>query len=68
MRVGSLQFRVIGVLEARGQFLGIDLDDIVYMPAARALELFNRDGLMEINLTYAEGATRRRSPMRPKQS
>ena len=29
VRVGTLQFRVIGVLEARGQFLGIDLDDVV---------------------------------------
>ncbi|WP_217283859.1 ABC transporter permease [Pseudaquabacterium terrae] len=56
LRVGSLQFRVIGVLQARGQFLGIDLDDVAYIPAARALELFNRDGLMEINLSYAEGA------------
>jgi putative ABC transport system permease protein len=56
VRVGTLQFRVIGVLEARGQFLGIDLDDVVYVPAARALELFNRDGLMEINLAYSEGA------------
>ncbi|WP_246312122.1 ABC transporter permease [Pseudaquabacterium terrae] len=56
LRVGSMQFRVIGVLEARGQFLGIDLDDMAYIPAARALELFNRDGLMEINLSYAEGA------------
>ena len=57
VRVGGLQFRVVGVLEARGQFLGIDLDDIAYIPAVRALELFNRDGLMEINLTYAEGAS-----------
>jgi putative ABC transport system permease protein len=55
VRVGGLQLRVIGVLEARGQFLGIDLDDVVYVPAVRALELFNRDSLMEINLTYKEG-------------
>jgi putative ABC transport system permease protein len=56
LRVGSQQFRVIGVLAPRGQFLGIDLDDVAYIPAARALELFNRDGLMEIHLTYLEGA------------
>ncbi len=56
VRIGGLQFRVIGVLESKGQFLGIDLDDTAYIPAARALELYNRDGLMEINLTYAEGA------------
>ncbi|HXF47214.1 MAG TPA: ABC transporter permease [Burkholderiaceae bacterium] len=55
VRVGGLQLRVIGVLEPRGQFLGIDLDDVLYVPAARALELFNRDSLMEINLTYKEG-------------
>ena len=60
VRVGTLQFRVIGVLEARGQFLGIDLDDVVYVPAARALELFNRDGVMEINLAYSEGADAQR--------
>ena len=41
VRVGSLQFRVIGVLEAKGQFLGIDLDDAAYIPTARALELYN---------------------------
>jgi putative ABC transport system permease protein len=55
VRIGSLQFRVIGVLEPRGQFLGIDLDDVAYIPAGRALELFNREGVTEINLTYREG-------------
>ena len=53
--VGNLQFRVIGVLEAKGQFLGIDLDDAAYIPTARALELYNRDGMMKIDLAYAEG-------------
>ena len=56
VRVGNMQFRVIGVLEAKGQVLGIDLDDTAYIPAARALELYNRDGLMEIHVSYAEGA------------
>ena len=60
VRVGSLSLRVIGVMEARGQFLGVDLDDTAYIPAARALELFNRDSLMEINLSYAEGANAQR--------
>lgn len=53
--VGNLQFRVIGVLEAKGQFLGVDLDDAAYIPTARALELYNRDGLMKIDLAYEEG-------------
>jgi len=52
--VGNRQFRVIGVLESKGQFLGIDLDDAAYIPTARALELFNRDGMMKIDIAYQE--------------
>ncbi|MBI3524326.1 MAG: ABC transporter permease [Betaproteobacteria bacterium] len=55
VRIGSMQFRVIGVLETKGQLLGIDLDDTAYIPVARSLELYNRDGLMEIHVSYAEG-------------
>ncbi len=55
VRIGGLQFRVIGVLASKGQFLGIDLDDTAFIPAARAMELFNRDGLNEIDVAAAEG-------------
>ena len=55
VRVGNLQFRVIGVLEAKGQFLGVDLDDAAYIPTARALELYNREGMMKIDVAYEEG-------------
>jgi putative ABC transport system permease protein len=54
VRIGGLQFRVIGVMEPKGQFLGIDLDDTAFIPTSRALELYNREGLMEIDVTYAE--------------
>ena len=27
LKIGAMQFRIIGVLETKGQFLGIDLDD-----------------------------------------
>lgn len=55
VRIGGMHFRVIGVMAPKGQFLGIDLDDTAFIPAARALELYNRDGLMEIHVTYREG-------------
>jgi len=55
LRIGGMQFRIIGVMEPKGQFLGVDLDDMAYIPVARALELYNRDGLMRINLSYREG-------------
>ncbi|HRE18672.1 MAG TPA: ABC transporter permease, partial [Rhodocyclaceae bacterium] len=43
--IGGLQFRVIGIMAPKGQFLGIDLDDTAFIPAIRAQELFNKDGL-----------------------
>ncbi len=52
VQVGESRFRVIGVMEAKGQVLGFDLDDTVYIPTTRALEVFNREGLMEINVAY----------------
>ena len=56
IRVGGDRFVVIGTMEPKGTVLGFDLDDTVYIPAARALALFNRDSLMEVDLLYAEGA------------
>ncbi len=56
IRVGGERYRVIGVMESKGQVLGMDLDDTVFLPAARTLDLFNRDSLMEVDLVYEEGA------------
>ena len=47
---------MIGVMESKGQILGMDMDDTVFIPAARAMELFNRPGLMEINVSYRANA------------
>jgi putative ABC transport system permease protein len=54
IRVGGQRYRVVGVMESKGDMVGIDLDDTVYIPAARGLELFNRQGLLEIDVLYAE--------------
>jgi len=56
IRIGGDRYRVIGTLESKGQVLGFDLDDAVYIPAQRGLAMFNRDSLMEIDLLYKEGA------------
>ncbi len=56
IRVGGGRYRVIGVMEPKGQLLGFDLDDAVYIPAGKTLELFNRESLMEIDLLYRAGA------------
>ena len=56
IRVGGQRYRVVGIMESKGEMVGIDLDDTVYIPAARGLELFNRQGLLEIDLLYADDA------------
>ena len=52
--IGGNRYRVIGIMESKGTVLGFDLDDTVYIPAGRALSLFNRDTLFEIDLMYDE--------------
>ena len=52
IRASGERYRVIGVMQAKGQVLGFDLDDTVYIPVGRALEMFNRDSLMEIHVIY----------------
>ncbi len=57
IRIGSERFRVIGSLESKGQMLGFDLDDAVWIPTAKALAMFNRESLMEIDILYREGSS-----------
>lgn len=52
LQVGGSRFRIIGVMAPKGQVLGFDLDDTVYIPTARALEIFNREGVMEVQVVY----------------
>ncbi|MCE7915154.1 MAG: ABC transporter permease [Nitrosomonas sp. PRO4] len=52
LQVGGARFRVIGVMASKGNILGFDLDDTVFIPTTRALEVFNRQGVMEINFSY----------------
>lgn len=53
VRVAGRRYLVIGVMEPKGNVLGMDLDDRVWVDTAAGLDLFNRDGLVEIDLTYS---------------
>jgi putative ABC transport system permease protein len=55
VRVAGERYRVIGVMESKGQMLGFDLDDAVYIPTIRAMSLFNQQSLMEIDILYQTG-------------
>ena len=48
LRVGDRRFRVIGILATEGRSLGMDVDELVILPVARAMELFNTSGLLRI--------------------
>ncbi len=56
VRIGGERYVVIGVMEPKGQVLGFDMDDTVYIPVSRSLDMFNRDGVMEIDIAYRAGA------------
>lgn len=57
IRAGGMRFRVVGVMASKGQMLGFDLDDMVFIPVDKALMLFNRDGLMEIDVVFSDSAS-----------
>lgn len=57
IRVGGQRYRVAGVMKPKGTTLGFDLDDTVYVPTVKSLELFDRDGVFEIQLHHEEGVS-----------
>jgi putative ABC transport system permease protein len=48
IRVAGLRARVIGVLAPRGTHMGMDLNEVVVVPVATAMRLFNRRSLFRL--------------------
>ncbi len=48
IRIGDWRIRVIGVLAPRGRQLGMDVDDIVLVPVATAMRMFDLSSLFRI--------------------
>ncbi len=53
VHIGGRRFLVIGVMDAKGQMLGLDIDDAAYIHVSMAMKLFNKDGLQEIHVLFA---------------
>jgi putative ABC transport system permease protein len=51
VKVSGGRFRVVGIMQSKGVSLGIDLDDIVFVPVRSAQDLFDTDALLEIILS-----------------
>jgi putative ABC transport system permease protein len=56
IRIGGETYRIIGTMQAKGQMLGFDLDDTVYIPTVRAMAMFDRNSLMEVDVLYSADA------------
>lgn len=67
VRIGGQRYRVIGTMKTKGNFLGMDMDDMVVIPTASAMQLFNREGLMEINVMFSEDTNSAETMARIKQ-
>jgi putative ABC transport system permease protein len=50
VRIGDFRLRVVGVLEATGTQIGLDMDEVVVIPVATAMRMFNRTSLFRVLL------------------
>jgi putative ABC transport system permease protein len=60
VEIDGIRFRVVGLMEAKGSMLGMDIDDVAYVPVATAMRMFNLAELFEIDLAYADAAAAER--------
>jgi putative ABC transport system permease protein len=50
VRIGDWRMRVIGVLESKGMRVGFNMDDMVIIPLATGMRMFNRSSLFRVVL------------------
>ena len=56
IRIGGWRMRVIGVLAPRGTQLGMNMDDVVVVPVATSMRMFDRRSLFRIMIQVRGGA------------
>lgn len=55
VRIAQWRLRVIGVIAPKGRSLGVDFDDMAFVPVATGLRMFNQSGLFRIMAQAADG-------------
>ena len=50
------KFRVVGVMAAKGQAVGIDFDDIAFIPLTVAMDIFNQQDLTRLSIKATSAA------------
>jgi putative ABC transport system permease protein len=61
VRLGGWRLRVIGVLESRGVHFGVDMDDVVIVPVATAMQIFDESSLFRIAAQLRPGSSMERA-------
>ena len=64
LRIGDRRFRVIGVIQSKGHSIGMDMDDMVFIPVKSAQTLFNTSSLFRIFVTTRSSETIKQSKSR----
>ncbi|MBM3460883.1 MAG: FtsX-like permease family protein [Armatimonadetes bacterium] len=48
IRLGSKKFLIVGVMEQKGEMVGFDIDDVIFLPVTTASDLLDTTRLLEI--------------------
>ncbi len=56
LKVNDTEFRVVGILEHKGNSLGMDLDDLVLLPATSALDVYGLQGFSSLMVRARDAA------------
>jgi putative ABC transport system permease protein len=57
VRIAQWRLRVVGVIAPKGRSLGIDFDDVAFVPVATGLRMFNQSGLFRIMAQAGDAAS-----------
>jgi putative ABC transport system permease protein len=57
VRIGDSRFRVIGILNGRGDAMGFDMSDAAIIPVAASQRLFNVSGMFRVLIELNESAS-----------
>jgi putative ABC transport system permease protein len=58
VRIAGHRLRVIGIQAPKGTMMGIDLDDLAWVPVRTAMQMFNQDELIEIDVIFSHTGLR----------
>ena len=64
LKAGDRRFRVIGILDVKGQALGTDMNDVMIIPVASAQALFNQEGLFRVMVEGQSPETQEKTKQR----